>query len=168
MKKNSILLIILAICLSISSNACFCSKSDKYHPDEDDDMKKKEKKNWILKIERTSPIDIDIHEKKFFVKLLKEGPDACYCDWEKITMKVSTSPNDHRLSVLTEDPNVHSHFIRVNDQIFDPRFKYHGSRIEFRIEDTRLPFPPKVEIKLELLYDGKLLENTESKIIFFW
>ncbi len=179
MKKNSILLIILAICLSITSNACFCSSGSGGNPPEE---KPKEKPDFTYKLKLVTPEKIQhthfvvARPCGFFeFKLLCEGPDWSKGDDDKITFKVSTinnenPPNSIDIQKYNNDVTDYDGYGSVTNSTFTHRYTHRGSIIKLRLVDSRnnSAWDKQVEIKVELLYDGELLENPESKCSFFW
>jgi hypothetical protein len=162
MKKNSILLIILAICLS--TNACNACKFDFGDRDRD-------KREWTLKIVPIGGDNICGDDAFFRFKLLREGPSYHDCKVEKVQLEVITS-NDTAIEVQEETGG----YPEVYTPIKDKKVKIKYLSPDGCEQMLKVYLQPgyetvdlgKVTIELKFLYDCKPLENADSKHTFYW
>lgn len=159
------LLLILAICLC--TNACSACKFDFGDNDKDED---KDKKDWTLKI---VPIgDDQMHGDCTFLrfKLVLEGNDWYYCKNENVQLEVSTS-NDTALEIQHKASGYPEVYKTVTNKQVKLEYLYNGREEMLKVyvkpafEATDIG---KVNIEVKILYDGKPLDNADSKHTFSW
>jgi hypothetical protein len=173
MKKHSIFLFILAICASITCHACSCFPKSGTFPDDD-----KDKKDFTLKLVRVSPETIKIEEPggtgDVIFKIGWFGDKTYQCKESGIAIKltvIGNEPTKNKRLAIRYSRDFGGSLMVINDEEkFIPRSAYDGAEVKLDLMDFRdgVHFSQKVEIKLELLYDGKLLDNPDSKLSFFW